>query len=292
MRALKNLARRALYALPKGWPCDQIFALVFHLHAHRRWPRRHSGLFNDHLFFLKTSRRLASSLCRVTSDKVEAKAYIVRHLGRDLTPETYAVFSTVEEIDRNLIPETCVLKTTHGSGTAVYVAPEDREIDADGLAALRAELAVNFYHVGRELNYKHLTPRVICEERVAAPEDLVDLHAFCHRGQVRVLRTGVERHLGLKLNFYSRTWQPLHLTYNRRATGPWRKPPPYLPELIAAAEALSAPFEFLRVDFYLTDRRFFIGELTHCPNQGLAVFGSPAEERRFSDILFGAGNSA
>lgn len=287
MRALRKLVRRALYALPMGRPFDQIFSLAFFLNAHRRWPRRRSGLFTDYLHFAKTGQLLAGDLYRVTADKVEAKAHIADVLGRWMTPETYAVFDSIDEIDRQTLPETCVLKTTHGSGTAVYIAAEDREIDPEGLAALRAELAVNFYHVGRELNYKHLKPRVICEERVAPVEELRDLHAFCHRGKVKILRTGVDRHLGLKLNFYDRAWRPLHLTYNRRATGAWQEPPHYLPEIIAAAEALSAPFEFLRVDFYLTDERFFIGELTHCPNQGLAVFGSHAEERMFSDILFG-----
>ena len=287
MRALRTFGRRTLHALPFGWPFDQIFSLAFFLRAHRRWPRRNSGLFNDYLYCLKNGPLLAEPLRQETSDKVTAKDFIARTLGRDLTPETYRVFDSVEEINRRDLPRTCVLKTTHGSGNTVYVEPEDREIDPAGLAGLRAELAVNFYHVGRELNYKDLVPRVICEERVAPPAELVDLHAFCHRGRARIFRTGVERHIAVRLNFYDRDWRPLELTYNRRASGPWREAPSYLPEIIAAADAISAPFEFLRVDFYLRVDRFFIGELTHCPNQGLAVFGSLAEERKISGILFG-----
>ena len=42
--------------------------------------------------------------------------------------------------------------------------------------------------------------------------------------------------------------------------------------MIAVAESLAAPFEFLRVDCYLDEDSFYVGELTASPGAGFERF--------------------
>ena len=41
------------------------------------------------------------------------------------------------------------------------------------------------------------------------------------------------------------------------------------------AERLAAPFEFMRVDFYVLGDRLLVGELTHSPGAGFGRFYPP-----------------
>jgi hypothetical protein len=62
--------------------------------------------------------------------------------------------------------------------------------------------------------------------------------------------------------------------------------PRYLDALLADAEALSAAFDCLRVDFYASDSDYVFGELTNLPAGGLGRFSSPDGAQRFTRAFF------
>ncbi len=49
--------------------------------------------------------------------------------------------------------------------------------------------------------------------------------------------------------------------------------------MIAAAEALARGIDFVRADFYDTERKLFFGELTSTPGCGLDRFEPPSFDR-------------
>jgi hypothetical protein len=81
-------------------------------------------------------------------------------------------------------------------------------------------------------------------------------------------------------NLYDADWQllPVRGPLPRHAAD---APPPDLPGLIALAERLAEPFEFLRVDCYVLDGHVLVGELTSSPGAGFGRF-FPAS---FADAL-------
>ena len=94
------------------------------------------------MFFLKNSNDMADALRQITSDKVYAKFFIDQVVGRKVTPETYAVFTSVEDIRRSKLPDRCVLKPAHGSGSIVFLEDPDAEIsEADYEKLRRASLS-------------------------------------------------------------------------------------------------------------------------------------------------------
>ncbi len=266
---------------------DLVHMLVYFIYAQRRLPRRNSGLLNDYLFFLKAGPELADALRQITSDKVYAKYFIDEVAGARVTPETYAVFHSVDRIRRRDLPERCVLKPSHASGTIVYLDGPDQEIGEDEREALRQALARDIYAETREINYKYLPKRILCEELIQARDEIKDYKLFCYKGRVRFTQVDWDRHGLHKQNFYDAEWNPIHVTYNRNPTGAWEPLPENYARMCELAERIARHFEWVRVDLYIRDGRIFVGELTHCHNQANGVFGSLEEERRISRIFFG-----
>lgn len=290
-RRLRTAGRRLLRRLPRTPAFDRLHALIHFLYAHRRIPRRSSGLFNDHLFFLKTGPELRDPLRRITSDKVYAKHFIDGIVGRKATPETHAVFESVETISRRALPARCVLKPAHGVHYIVILDGADTELSDADRDRLRRGLASDPYLEDREVNYQGLRKRLICEELVARGDIIKDYKLFCYLGQVRVVyichRIRAED-APMAQNFYDNEWNRLEIVHNHRPIGEWEEEPAQFPEMRAMAEAIAQHFAGLvRVDMYLEDGKIYIGELTHCHNQANAVFGSLEEERLISRVLFG-----
>lgn len=278
---MKSLVRAILRRLPRSRWGDALFHLAYFLVAHRRLPRRNSGLFNDYLFYLKVSGGLEDVLRQFTSDKLLVKQWIEARLGSGFTPKTLAVLGK-SEFSAEAIPENCVIKPTHLSGMIAFARP--RPSDGD-LNLLRQSLGQNLYRVSREANYKNLRPRLICEELIDEPSAIVDYKLFCFDGMPKVIQIDVGRHSKHVRTLYTTDWAIIDASYSKpKGTAVAR--PACLEDMLQLARTLAQDFESVRVDFYIVGNRPIIGELTHCPEQGHGRFGSIEEERRFSQLFF------
>jgi hypothetical protein len=279
---LKRFGRAILRRLPKNKLGDRIHHLAYFLVAHRRLPRRNSGLFNDYLFFLKTSGQLEDVIRQFTSDKELVKLWIEARLGNSFFPRTLAVLKPSELSGRN-IPKNCVAKPTHLSGVVVFVSSEINEGD---IQELRETEFKNLYDVFRESNYKNLRPMVLFEEMVDAPSSIVDYKIFCLRGEPKIIQVDVGRHTDHRRSLYAIDWNRIDVTYSK-AKGPNVDRPHCLDRMLELARKIAQDFESVRVDLYISGDQIFVGELTHCPEQAHGRFGSRAEESLFSSIYFG-----
>lgn len=287
----KRAVRGALRLLPRTRWGDFLHTLIFFLYAHRRLPRRRSGLFNDYMFFLKNSPDMADPLRQITSDKVYAKYFIDQIAGRKVTPETYAVFRSVDEIRASTLPGRCVLKPSHSSGVVVFLEEPGQRPTEDDLAQLGAALEHDLYVERREINYRHLRKRIICEELLQDRRTVKDYKLLCYRGRLRFVQVDWDRHGLRKQNFYDRDWGKIQISFDHHPTGEWEPMPAPFPEMREIAEKIAAHFESVRVDLYVVGDRVYVGEITHCQNQANGVFGSFEEERRVSSLYFGAGRA-
>lgn len=286
----RRIARTILAHLPRNRPYDFLHALMYFVYAHGRLPRRSSGLLNDYLFFMKTGGALADPLRQITTDKIYAKYFIDGLAGRKVTPETYAVFDSVEEIRPGDLPYRCVLKPAHAMNQlTVYLDGSDARMSEADYATLRRGLALDGYRQSREANYRHLKPRILCEELIGDRESRIEYKLLCYRGAVKLFFTAHDGpEPGIRcLNFYDRRGNMLDVVMNGRRRSEPRPLPGRFAEMCEVAERIAAHFEFVRVDFYLTDKRIYVGELTHCHNAANGRFRTLEEEREVSRILFG-----
>ena len=277
--------RRWLDKLPSGSSWDRLYHLTLFAYAHRRLPRRNSGLFNDYLYFLKTSGELLDILRQVTSDKFLMKEFVQKNCGDGFVLDTIGVYGSVDLLEQNLPLEECVVKPTHHSGFVAFVEHGRTFLKPGERSLLLSSLNSSPYSTSREHNYRYLRRQLICEPMLRSGKSTKDYKIFCYRGEPKIIQVDSDRHDHHKRNLYTDRWVPLDIRYNFPLGDP-ESAPPALDRMLEISRVLSEEFEFVRVDFFVDGDRFYVGELTHCPESAHGRFSKSASERLFADILF------
>lgn len=251
----------------------------------RRYYRRHGHIPNPcrpTTFHDKVALRIMFDrrpLLAVAADKIAARAYAGERLGDSVLPKLYCVTGDPEEIPFDALPERFVVKPSHLSGQ-VQVVTDKSALDRRALLErCRAWLRTNYYWRNLEWAYRNITPRILVEEFIdngsgAAPPDY---KFFVFDGAVEMIQVDTNRFTGHRRSLYDRHWNrlPVRYCYDPIAEDGARRPP-HFEALCAAAQTLGRGVDFLRADFYDTDRQFYFGEITMTPGAAMERF-SPEE---------------
>ena len=268
--------------LPKTRAFDYGFALAQFVRAHRRLPRKSGGGLNDALFHIKTSREMLDPLRAFVSDKAHVKQYVSEKVGDAHNVPTIAVLQSYEEAREFSYPADCVIKPTHMSGEIIF----RRSGSAVDLEKVRSWFDRDFYCVTREVNYRHLRPRVIVEPYIFGRDAVEDYKVFCLHGQPFIVQVDFNRHTRHSQNLYTTDWNMLPFAMSS-PIGPGRSRPSNLDEVISIAAKLSDEFNLIRIDLYTDEQTILVGEITNCHQAGRGRFVPAVGERIMSRILFG-----
>ncbi len=257
---------------------DRLFALYRFRKRLGRFPRRRPVRFNDHLFALKTSGLGYDPLIQFVTDKEYAKQYISSVLGSGYAIETYRILRHPEDLE-TYVPDRfpCVIKPTHSSGqAAICMDPSDFPDRGE----LRQWFGIRYYRLSQEHNYRHLVPKIIVEAFFSEDGRTVpdDYKIFCVRGVPKLIQVDSDRFAGHTRNLYDISWAriPATLLYPGRDADDPR--PALLDDMLRVARRLSAPFPFVRVDLYATEREIRVGELTFVPGSAGEPLNPPEAE--------------
>jgi len=213
-------------------------------------------------------------LLLITADKYLVRNYIHEVLGKNeaeiiLIPLLY-VTDKPENIPFDDLPDKYIIKPSHASGKVIIIKesiPDRNQI----LAKCRRWLASQYGLDKNEWAYKDIQRKIIIEELLQDESGGVpdDYKLFMFNGKCHIILLCSERYSkdGTKYNLYSPDWEEMNITY-RTAKGPRKQKPSSLQDMISVAEKLSAPFDFVRVDFYMVHGKIYFGELTHYPGSG------------------------
>jgi len=208
----------------------------------------------------------------VCADKLGMREHVSARGFAHMLPALYAVYDTSREIDVDSLPSRFVLKCTHGSRFNVFCL-DKRTLNLDALyRQLDAWLAIDFAESCGELHYSGITPRILCEEYLGDDEGNLprDYKMSCFHGRVHFTMVCSGRSANRRprcFDYYDRDWRE-KLPYSKSGLHPERqvpKPDAY-DAMLAAAETLSRPFPFVRMDFYCVDGRPYLGEMTFTPS--------------------------
>jgi len=120
--------------------------------------------------FLWILRKDRNPLRRIFADKIAAREYVSRIIPDLKLPKVYGEFETPEDIPLSELPDSFVVKATHGSGW-VYLVPDRNQLDTDKLlSACKMWLSKDFSYQGQEWFYRDLPPRLIIEEFLHDPQ--------------------------------------------------------------------------------------------------------------------------
>jgi hypothetical protein len=197
-------------------------------------------------------------------DKLEAKKIFKQECG-DLihVANVIRILSGPEDLTEADLNPTYLIKATHGSGWNIDIAKTPMSLEA-AKQLLRKWNTI--YAPGVEKQYGELTPRFFIEQKINDAEHGITGNA--NTFTIRCVKgTAFSFHLKRhgKYNIWLvPSWQlvikeisshdNIHNEYNT---------------MIELAEKLAAPFEFVRIDFYLDNEgRIYFSEYTFTPNGG------------------------
>jgi hypothetical protein len=270
----------ALRLLARPLP-DSAYLRIAHWLYYRRWPDyRHPRTLQEHIhaYLLRCRDPMLVTL----ADKVAVRDYIERTLGAGHTVPLLGEWRHEDAVPLASLPYPLVLKPSHLSGRVLLVATHREADEARLRQRMRGWLQRDHSRSSREWFYARIPRRVIAEPLLQDEAGNVpcDVKAYVIGGRVRYFQVDGGRFARPTRNLYGPDWQLLSARTSLPRHPP-QPPPTALPRLVEAAERLAAPFEFMRVDFYVIGERVLIGELTHSPGAGFGRYYPP----QFSEQL-------
>lgn len=194
------------------------------------------------------------------TDKYAVHAYVrSKGLGEILTP-IIGIYTNVEEVDFNLLPQQFALKCTHGCGQNIFCR-DKASLDWDTTKdIIKSWLKMDYSTIAGERHYHYIRPRVLVEELIS---DLppIEYQFWCVHGEpdsclaCRKNVDGTYDSWSYSLEG-KRLWERLHENEDGIDM------PTKYSTMIEYARILAAPFPFVRVDFYQIHDSIRFAELT------------------------------
>lgn len=254
---------------------DKAYVRLLYLKSHGRLPRlRQPCTFNEKLQWYKLYYR--DPLMTTMSDKYEVRKYLEARGYGGLLNELYGVYDHVQEIDPDRLPDSFVLKATHGSNMNI-ICRDKKNLDwGKSRRLLRHWLRTNYFYSGRQWAYKNIRPRLICEKYLqnAEFEQLIDYKFYCYHGRPQVLWVCTGRYGpgGVRYSAYDMQGERLHVLKGRPESDLAIAKPDNFDDLAATARTLCGKFPFIRVDLFSIEGRLIFGEFTFYPDSGVVDF--------------------
>ena len=242
-------------------------------------------LFNEKIMWLKLNTYFNNVLVTKCADKYGLRDYVASKGLDEYLPKLYYVWDNIEDVKWNEIPESCVLKCTHGCGYNIII-PLKREVDEKSITEqLKIWMKEDYYKIYVETVYKNIKKRIICEELLGdGKEAPVDYKLYCFNGEVKAVLLCEDRtDEDVKLTWMTKEWE--YLDVGRIKTETFLEKPDNFEEMIELSKNLSEGFPFVRVDLYNINGRIFVGEMTFTPYAGVANYYSDEGERLLGNWL-------
>ena len=231
--------------------------------------------FYEKIFWKKIYDR--NPLLPITADKYEVRSYIKEVLGEEkakeiLIPLLY-VTDKPETIPFEKLYSAFIIKPNHASGLHIIV--ENGHFDKKKIVmTCRKWLKIPYGLEKLEWAYQSIKRKIVIEKLLREEEGSI-LKEFAFQmfhGKCKSVRVIFDRMNHPSLSFYDEKWNYLSVKKANRPQSPKIKKPKNYNTMLELAEALSKPFDYVRVDFYNLKGKIYIGELTHYPASGIGKF--------------------
>ncbi|MCQ2285517.1 MAG: glycosyl transferase [Bacteroidales bacterium] len=237
---------------------------------------------------MKLNYYQGNELVKKCADKYRVREYI-KECGLDfLLNELITTYHNANEIQWDALPEKFVLKWNFGCGGNV-VCQDKNTLDKNlAIQELNTFKKIKFHLLAAEPQYDVDEKIILCEKFIESEDGHLpsDYKFYCFNGKAKYVLCCLGRgeHARPDFYFFDRNWELQRLNAQGVAAPKnFTVPKPKgMDELFDYAEKLSAPFPFVRVDFYLEKGKPYFGEMTFTPAGGFDPGRLPE-----SDLLFG-----
>ncbi|GGL91369.1 ATP-grasp fold amidoligase family protein [Nakamurella endophytica] len=227
----------------------------------------------------------ATPLIRRTTDKVAVRGYVAEKGHADLLIPLLGVYEDVREIVWDDLPDSFVLKASHGCEMNIIVRDKSA-VDRDAvLAEAGSWLRQDYYESSREWAYRGIPRRLLVEKLLLGADGKVpaDFKFLVFHGRTAAVRVHLDRFGDHTVTFFGRDLEPLPVR-QRYPVNVDYVPPPEVAGMVDIAEGLAADFDYARVDLYLVDGRVWFGEITHHDGNAQVWFQPVDFDRRLGEL--------
>lgn len=260
--------RLILVHLFQYWPfryiSDELYLKIFfRAHQRKKLNLDNPSTFNEKLQWLKIHDR--KSDYTMMSDKYLVRKYIKEKIGNDYLIPLLGVWERAEDIDYAKLPQKFVLKCNHDSGSVIICLDKKNFDKKKAQRKLNKALKKQYYWTSREWNYKNIKPRIIAEQYMVdeSGNELKDYKFFCFNGIPKFIQVDSGRFINHIRNFYEPDWTFIPVEYGcPNDTNADIPKPEQLSEMKRLASCLSNNIPHVRVDFYISNKKIYFGELT------------------------------
>ena len=263
---------------------------LWYRHRFGRWPDLiHPQTFNEKVLWLKLNTYSHDPLATQCADKYAVREYVRQQGCAEILNPIYGAWSDPDAIDFEALPDKFVLKSNYFYHMNLVV-PDKSKLDIPATRQLlRRWMADDGHLVRSEMQYAGIPKKVIAEQFIetqdgAAP---IDYKVYCSYGKPSYVMTCIGRTADQVPLFYFYDLEGnLMRTFSREGAAvpkdySYAKPQGW-EQMLAYARKLSAPFPFVRVDFYIEAGQVIFGELTFTPCSGLDTDLTPEAEKELA----------
>jgi len=221
------------------------------------------------------------------ADKYKVRQVIADKIGEEYSIPLLGVWDNFDDIDFSKLPNQFVLKCNHDSHS-VFVCKDKSSFDPKTIRdRFVASLKKNFYLHGREWVYKDIVPKIIAEEYMKddSGKSLTDYKFLCFNGVPKLILVVSGRYTkDFYQDIYDSNWKKTEMRQDCIPNSPnIMERPTFLDDALELSRKLSYGIPFLRVDWYYTNRRLYLGEFTFYDNCGFSCY-----EPKGSDGILGS----
>ena len=220
-------------------------------------------------------------------DKCTVRNIVATSVGTDILIPLIGVYEDLRTLDLESLPDTCILKCSHGSGYNIVLRKKDPDYDSDKIMQfLRHCLDRNYFYTGFEPQYFHCHPCILVEPLLEDPNGpLLDYKFFCFDGKHCYVQVDLDRYTNHTRCFYDMNWNKMPFTTHYPIfAGQVDKPLPFQ-RMISIASKLSQGFAHVRVDLYCIGSSVYFGELTFTHGNGFERFYPDEWDFVFGDLM-------
>lgn len=258
-------------------PDSVMLKLQYIIKLKRKLNLKHPRRYTEKLQWYKMNYR--NPLMHKCVDKYLVRDFVKKRGLESILVDLYGKYDSIHDIDFESLPESFVMKTTHGGGGLnVIVCKDKSKLNFNELTEKLSSGNKPFRKRsgGREWAYYGLKPGIIVEELLINKENpeagINDYKIFCYDGKPTYIIVDVDRYIGHKRNFYDISWNNLHISSDCPVADREIDKPKKLEEMLKIASRLSKGFPYVRVDLYEVDDKIYFGEMTFYPWSGYVQF--------------------
>lgn len=230
--------------------------------------------YTEKLQYLRLYVYPKDKLVSKCAGRVGVREYVKEMGYENLLIKTYGVYDKFEDIDFDKLPNSFVMKCSHGCAMN-YICYDKSKINYEELKKkFNKWLKTNYGKKTVELHYAPIKPQIIVEELMLENGKLpteYKIHVF--NGVAKNLYVVTSRGVDIRYNNYYIDWTPFDGSqFNgwKKTDNPLKKPSNF-DEMVVVAERLADKFPFVRVDLYNINGKIYFSEMTFTPAKGTLI---------------------